>query len=328
MTSPDTNSQVLATPPSVPLESLRDVLDAYRTCELATIARDGTPVAWPAVFLVRPDAGGIVLTTSIALPRKAFNIRRDPRVALLFSDPTGSERADLPQVLVRGTASCPDEIHTAPDGLEAYWRRLAEIQPASRDQRRFAAGRWFFDWYYMRLVITVTPETVSTRPMSAQRSPLAAPRPGRGDRTLFADICRRLPAYSSAVLSTQAADVPPELRRVRLLADPTAQRLVLEDPGSGPVMPGSATLLFHGHDEKLGNLTQFALRGEVLPSDGGWAFRPDRLLPGPEAANPIALVRTMVQLRRTADRYLERRGLDRPRIDWDAHDRAAVPLTS
>jgi hypothetical protein len=32
----------------------------------------------------------LLITTSIAFPQKAFNIRRDARVALLFSDPTGS----------------------------------------------------------------------------------------------------------------------------------------------------------------------------------------------------------------------------------------------
>ncbi len=37
-----------------------------------------------------PETGKFLLTTSVALPVKAFNIRRDPHVALLFSDPTGS----------------------------------------------------------------------------------------------------------------------------------------------------------------------------------------------------------------------------------------------
>ena len=59
-----------------------------------TLSRDGTPIAWPTVPVYRPDAGTFLITTSIALPQKAYNIRRDPRVALLFSDPIGSGLSD------------------------------------------------------------------------------------------------------------------------------------------------------------------------------------------------------------------------------------------
>src|ERR687890_324661 len=95
---------------------LRSLVDDYFTCEFATMSRSGTPVTWPAVPMVDAVTGTITLTTSIGAPRKALNVRRDPRVALLFSDPTGSGRTDLPQVLVRGTAVCPEEVHGSPAG--------------------------------------------------------------------------------------------------------------------------------------------------------------------------------------------------------------------
>jgi hypothetical protein len=41
-----------------------------------------------------------VITTSIGLPHKAYNVRRNPRVALLYSDPTGSGLDSRPEVLV------------------------------------------------------------------------------------------------------------------------------------------------------------------------------------------------------------------------------------
>ena len=68
-------------------------------------------MAWPIVTWQRPD-GSFVVTTSIALPQKAFNVRRTPEVAMLFSDATASGLTDPPQILVQGTASCPDEIVT------------------------------------------------------------------------------------------------------------------------------------------------------------------------------------------------------------------------
>ena len=117
---------------TTPLEpELLRIVEQYRTCEFATLSKSGVPIAWPTVPLRRPD-GTFTLTTSIALPQKAYNIRRDPRVALLFSEPTGSGVVGAPQLLVQGTATCPDQIVTDVRGLEDYWRRLYERQPINR----------------------------------------------------------------------------------------------------------------------------------------------------------------------------------------------------
>jgi hypothetical protein len=55
-----------------------------------------------------------VITTSVGLKQKALNVRRDPRVSLLFSDPTASGLADPPAVLVQGEVTSPDEVRTSP----------------------------------------------------------------------------------------------------------------------------------------------------------------------------------------------------------------------
>jgi hypothetical protein len=99
-------------------------LHAYRTCEFATVGRTRVPIPWPTAVLPAEDGGSLLLTTSIGFPQKAFNVRRNPRVALLFSDATGSGAPSLPQVLVQGTADCADEIVTSPAGYERYWSRL------------------------------------------------------------------------------------------------------------------------------------------------------------------------------------------------------------
>ncbi|WP_239118587.1 pyridoxamine 5'-phosphate oxidase family protein, partial [Paractinoplanes ferrugineus] len=83
---------------------MSEMIDAYRTCELATLTRSGSPVAWPTTGL-RLDDGTFLLTTSLGYPQKAFNIRRDGRVALLFSDPTASGLDEPAQILVRGVAT-------------------------------------------------------------------------------------------------------------------------------------------------------------------------------------------------------------------------------
>ena len=104
---------------ALPLE-VEQVFREFRTTEFSTLARDGAPIAWPLITLWQPEEERFVLTTSIGLPRKAFNVRRDGRVSLLFSDPTASGLEDPPAVLVQGDAEAPDEIKTSPDHLREY----------------------------------------------------------------------------------------------------------------------------------------------------------------------------------------------------------------
>jgi hypothetical protein len=149
------------------------VLDSYRTCEFATLAKDGTPLAWPTSPLRQQD-GTLLITASIAFAQKALNVRRDGRVALLFSDPTGSELSAPGQIFISGNARC-SELTTSPDGLEEYWSMLFLRQPSSRSYT-LPGIRSLMDWYYMRLLITVTPEHVLERPAgSAARTAEALP---------------------------------------------------------------------------------------------------------------------------------------------------------
>jgi hypothetical protein len=140
------------------------VFKEFRTCEFSTLARDGTPITWPLVTLWQPEEERFVLTSSIGLPRKAMNARRDGRVSLLFSDPTASGLEDPPAVLVQGDAEVPDEIKTSPNHLREYWKRLFRIQPAGKMYGANALTRYFTDWYYMRLYIYVRPRRIFVWP--------------------------------------------------------------------------------------------------------------------------------------------------------------------
>ncbi|MBN6056933.1 hypothetical protein JYK22_33715, partial [Nonomuraea sp. RK-328] len=112
-------------------QALHPTVDAYRTREFTTLGRDGTPLTWPTAFHRRAD-GTLLVTTSLAFAQKALNVRRDGRMAMLLSDPTGSGLTDPPQLLVTGTAVCPEEIVTSPAGDEAYWSMLLVPGPRRR----------------------------------------------------------------------------------------------------------------------------------------------------------------------------------------------------
>lgn len=140
---------------------VESVLREFRVCEFSTISKDGTPITWPLVTRYDREGSRFILTTSIGFPQKAFNVRQNPHVSMLFSDPTGSGLENPPAVLVQGNASAPQEVVVAVDGLEYYWREsIFRRQPATSMISNNPLMRYFMDWYYMRIVITVIPISI------------------------------------------------------------------------------------------------------------------------------------------------------------------------
>ena len=114
---------------SIPSDAIA-AIDAYRTCEFLTVTRAARRSPGRRSASSSRTARSLI-STSIGLPQKAFNVRRNPAVALLFSDPTASGLDGAPAVLVQGTASCPDEIVTSVLRAREVWLRILERQPAS-----------------------------------------------------------------------------------------------------------------------------------------------------------------------------------------------------
>ena len=136
------------------------VFREFRTCELSTLARDGTPITWPTLPFWRPGEGRFLITTSVGLAQKALNVRRDGRVALLFSNPTASGLDRPPAVLVQGDAEAPDEVVTSVREDADLLKLVFKRQPAGRFYSSNPITRRLFDWYYMRLLIWVTPRRI------------------------------------------------------------------------------------------------------------------------------------------------------------------------
>jgi hypothetical protein len=136
------------------------VFREFRTCEFSTLSKSGAPVSWPTLPFLDAQTGKFLVTTSIGLPEKVFNVRRTPRVALLFSNPTASGLQEPPIVLVQGDAVAPDEIQTSIAGFEEILKEVFRRQPASKMYSSNFLTRRLFDWYYMRLRIEVTPRRI------------------------------------------------------------------------------------------------------------------------------------------------------------------------
>lgn len=146
------------------------VVRDFLTAELTTVSRSGHPITWPVLPSVEEETFRIAVATSIGLPQKALNIRRDPRVSLLYSDSTGSGLAEPQLVRVEGRATAPDVVLTSMNQVEdraiaAAFERdavaLLRRQPAVGIYTHNSLIRRLMDWYFLRLLIVIEPTRVS-----------------------------------------------------------------------------------------------------------------------------------------------------------------------
>jgi hypothetical protein len=301
--------------PSIELDDkVLRLIETYHTCEFLTVSKNGTPLAWPVAGAVDPDTGAFVVSTSIGFPQNAVNVRRDPRVALLFSDPTGSGADEPQQVLLQGRASCTDTVESGFVSHAFLWRRLLTIQPTSKRSAGLLT-RTLMDAYFMRLFITIDPTRVTLLPAySPPASTSVTPSTQLPSIEPLRKIVEELQKHSSAVLAAFDAEGRPILARTTA----TEQGGVLRLAGLGAtsLREGRASLLAHSHDERLGGLSSFAASGELVRDIAGWYFSPKRFIPGQNGGFRASL-RFLRTLRRTAAAYLTKRDLPRPVVPWN-----------
>jgi hypothetical protein len=156
------------TPVALPA-AIEAVFNNFMTCEFTTLGKGGVPIAWPTLPTYWAEQGQFVIASPVALSQKAANVRRDPRVALLFSNPTGSGLVDPPAVLVQGRAHSPDQSLAGTAGLHpqvvAHFarqgRRMLGTQPGLRLYLANPLTRFVMEWYFIRVFIYITPSRLT-----------------------------------------------------------------------------------------------------------------------------------------------------------------------
>ena len=108
---------------SLPPEVQR-VFERFITTEYTTLDAQGQPITWPVTPYYEPGGETIDITTGIGYPKKADDAERNPKVALLFSEPTGSGIDDPCAALVQGTAEVDYRDFDA--NRDRYLRESAE----------------------------------------------------------------------------------------------------------------------------------------------------------------------------------------------------------
>ncbi len=135
---------------------------------------------------------------------------------------------------------------------------------------------------------------------------------------MWNELLKELSDFPDSVLTSLDTQDYPFSIRTRCEPVLIDQVLRVQVPTYTRVHPGPASLLCHRHDDLLWNLKSFTVRGFLELDDQGWLFRPQKMIAGAGIGGMLAMVKFLRDGRRSAKQYLEKRGLTRPKIDWDA----------
>ena len=286
---------------SLPLE-VQKVFDSFITTEFTTVDSRGRPICWPLTPYYEPGDPCIDVTTALGYPKKANDARANPKVSLLFSDPTGSGMDDAAQVLVQGTADV--DARDLEANRQRYTPRGAREAPRLEGHAAAEAAPAAVQLLLHPSVHPCPARSASTSgpaatPRASQRCSTRAWR--RCARATTRSRPRRTRAaagappvwdermdelggrYPNGVLSLVAPDGFPFSVRVPISVDPASRRIRLGGDVLGvPVQPGLACFTVHDHAPDFSWQRNFQVRGDLVEEDGGWVLVPQRMVGGLE----------------------------------------------
>ncbi len=118
-----------------------------------------------------------------------------------------------------------------------------------------------------------------------------------------------------AVLTLLDSDGYPGSVRVDSTAyDATSGELRVAVPEALRPSEGPASLMCHYHDEKMWNIKAMHIKGRLENRDGTWVF----VSTGFDAPSKLAMFSFIKGARTASQKYLDKRGLERPEVNWAA----------
>ena len=132
---------------------------------------------------------------------------------------------------------------------------------------------------------------------------------------MWTEAAKWLGKFDGAVLTSVDADgYPVSIRVISREYDAATGTLAVAFPPAFHVVEGPANLLAHSHDEKLWKLNMIQIKGRLESRDGRWVFQSTKF----DVPSKLAFVQFLRGNSASAQKYLDKRGLQRPPIDWAA----------
>lgn len=304
---------------------VRTMLARFIVCEYSYYTPKGEPLCWPVTPYWYPQRGVLGISTGLAYPKKADYPKLQPKVAALFSDPTGSGLVDAPAVLLQGDATVLDA--DIQENTDRYVREM---------RRKFAAARIglnpisvkLLDFYLPRLWVEITPTRVVVMRGGTQQV-YGPPRPapdrahaGGALSPLTAEgldsLSKRVTEMKEGVLAVRGADGYPSVARTAVEMSNDGSVQLGEAPGTGP----AAMAL---HSVRMGGvrIDPYMARGAVVVEGGSFVFVPSRIvgLLGAAARGssflsifPLSTIPMIARLRARLKAELTRRDHSMPKL--------------
>ena len=293
---------------------VRACFERFVTTELTTVDARQQPITWPVTPYYRDGGPTIDVTTGLGYPKKADDARRHPRVALLFSDPTGSGLERPAQVLVQGIAAVDEDDLAA--NRERYMRESVAKLPATRKMHPPSRCE--------SPSTGTTPGSTSGCARSASSSgPPATRSPSpRSTTRISRRSARDIPRSRPSPTSRRPADRWPGTLGSRSWgaairwpsspgSGPTASRSrsvsrshsTRPPTGSGsessrsglPLAEGRACITAHAHGPEFEWQENFQVRGDLVAlGQGEWALVPRKLIGGFELPRGLGRYRSIL----------------------------------
>jgi hypothetical protein len=277
-------------------DEVRPLFERALTCEYATLTQRNTPIAYPVTPYVGDDGSTLDVSTGLTYPAKAERARRNPHVALLYSDPVGSGLSKPPVVLVQGLAAVHDADLQA--NTDRYVRvNMTKLPAAYQGMPRFVLRR--MAWYFARIWIQITPirilwwpegrldrqpeqwhapdGTTAPRsdPLPAGKAPLVWKEGPLDWRRGAAHAVHALGDPILTVVTSDGFPLPIRVYQATLDADGVR----LEVPvGISADVAGPACLTFHTHPEVFTGQQNMVFVGQIRHDAQGYLFVVERQL--------------------------------------------------
>jgi hypothetical protein len=130
---------------------------------------------------------------------------------------------------------------------------------------------------------------------------------------VWAEAAKWLNKFPEAVLTATDEDGYPFSVRVPTNGyDGSTGEVTIAVPDNVHPVNGPASLLCHSHDEKMWNLQMITVKGTLEKRGTTWTFITESFTP-PSKLMMLDFVRNA---RNSARRYLDKRGLSRPEVNW------------
>ncbi|HLF70404.1 MAG TPA: hypothetical protein VI541_05550 [Actinomycetota bacterium] len=291
-------------------ESDSEVFRRFIATEYAYFTPKGEPLCWPVTPYWYPDRGVLAIATGLAYPTKADYAALNPKVALLFSDPTGSGLPDESHILVQGDARVLSEDMQA--NADRYVTELRARFLSARIGINPLTVR-LLDFYLPRLWVEIDPVAVERRKPN---------RPADGDLPRAQGLRSNLDAkdvvalrnvvtrHGQGVVTIRGSDGYPQMLRTSVTMQDDLV-LLRESPGTG-----AACLTMHQHTLRGTRFSAYMVRGELVDAGEAHVFIPRRLVGffGNGAVFPLSVIPSVGRLRRRLGAELARRGKEMPKL--------------